>query len=78
MTVCGWRETARIMKTGDPNMMFPISLIILLITMIIIGGLTRLTDSGLSITKWDLFQGIFWPQDLQEWQGFAFSLIQIQ
>ena len=50
-----------------------ISLIILLITMIIIGGLTRLTDSGLSITKWDLFQGIFWPQDLQEWQNH-FSL----
>ncbi len=25
--------------------------------MIIIGGLTRLTDSGLSITKWELFSG---------------------
>ena len=23
--------------------------------MIIVGGLTRLTDSGLSITKWELF-----------------------
>ena len=26
--------------------------------MIIVGGLTRLTDSGLSITKWQLFSGI--------------------
>ena len=26
--------------------------------MIIVGGLTRLTDSGLSITKWELFRGI--------------------
>ncbi len=50
-----------------------ITLIILLISMIIIGGLTRLTDSGLSITKWDLFKGIFWPQNLQEWQNH-FSL----
>ena len=27
--------------------------------MIIVGGLTRLTDSGLSITKWELFSGYF-------------------
>ena len=50
-----------------------ISLIVLLILMIIIGGLTRLTDSGLSITKWDLFRGILWPKDINEWQYF-FSL----
>ena len=25
--------------------------------MIVVGGLTRLTDSGLSITKWELFSG---------------------
>ena len=29
--------------------------------MIIVGGLTRLTDSGLSITEWELFSGIFPP-----------------
>ena len=29
--------------------------------MIIVGGLTRLTDSGLSITQWQLFSGIFPP-----------------
>ena len=45
----------------------------LVVSMIIVGGLTRLTDSGLSITKWDLFKGIFWPQNLQEWQNH-FSL----
>ena len=50
-----------------------ISLIILLIGMIIIGGLTRLTDSGLSITKWELFKGVFWPKNLEEWQ-YYFSL----
>ena len=29
--------------------------------MIIVGGLTRLTDSGLSITKWELFSGVVPP-----------------
>ena len=29
--------------------------------MIIVGGLTRLTDSGLSITQWELFAGFFHP-----------------
>jgi len=36
--------------------------------MIIVGGLTRLTDSGLSITRWDLFSGIFPPLTLESWE----------
>ena len=35
--------------------------------MIIVGGLTRLTDSGLSITKWELFSGLLPPLDHNEW-----------
>ena len=35
--------------------------------MIVVGGLTRLTDSGLSITKWDIFTGILPPLSLSEW-----------
>ena len=35
--------------------------------MIIVGGLTRLTDSGLSITKWQLFSGFFPPLNQNEW-----------
>ena len=31
----------------------------LIAIMIIVGGLTRLTDSGLSITTWELFSGFF-------------------
>ena len=33
-----------------------ITCFILIFSMIIIGGLTRLTDSGLSITEWELFR----------------------
>ena len=35
--------------------------------MIVIGGLTRLTDSGLSITKWELFSGTFPPFTESQW-----------
>ncbi len=35
--------------------------------MIIVGGLTRLTDSGLSITKWQLFSGILPPLNQSDW-----------
>ena len=45
----------------------------LVVMMIIIGGLTRLTDSGLSITKWDLFSGILPPLNTKDWENY-FSL----
>ena len=38
--------------------------------MIIIGGLTRLTDSGLSITEWELFSGILPPLNETQWNNY--------
>ncbi len=35
--------------------------------MIVIGGLTRLTDSGLSITTWELFTGFLPPLNESDW-----------
>ena len=35
--------------------------------MIIVGGLTRLTDSGLSITEWELFEGFLPPLNDSQW-----------
>ena len=46
---------------------------LLVAIMIIVGGLTRLTDSGLSITKWDLFSGILPPLNTRDWENY-FSL----
>ncbi len=40
---------------------------IIVSVMIIVGGLTRLTDSGLSITKWQLFSGIIPPLNDNDW-----------
>ena len=38
--------------------------------MIIIGGLTRLTDSGLSITEWQLFSGFLPPLNELDWENY--------
>ncbi len=38
--------------------------------MIIVGGLTRLTDSGLSITEWELFTGFFPPLNQNDWIAY--------
>ena len=35
--------------------------------MIVVGGLTRLTDSGLSITEWEFFKGFFPPMNNDSW-----------
>ena len=43
------------------------SLIILVILIILVGGLTRLTDSGLSITTWELFVGLIPPLTNDKW-----------
>ena len=41
--------------------------------MIVVGGLTRLTDSGLSITKWNIISGILPPFSLKDWEkSFTF------
>jgi len=47
-----------------------IGLISLVAIMIMVGGLTRLTESGLSITKWELFSGILPPLNSLEWENY--------
>tara|TARA_X000000950_G_scaffold288230_1_gene404030 strand:- start:2173 stop:3198 length:1026 start_codon:yes stop_codon:yes gene_type:complete len=41
--------------------------LIFVFCIIIVGGLTRLTDSGLSITEWELFKGIIPPLNKETW-----------
>ena len=38
--------------------------------MVMVGGLTRLTNSGLSITEWELFTGILPPTNFNEWNNY--------
>jgi len=45
----------------------------LVLVMIVVGGITRLTESGLSITRWDPVTGAIPPRDEADWQA-AFDL----
>ncbi len=47
-----------------------ISMFWIISIMIIVGGLTRLTDSGLSITQWQLYSGIFPPLNEIQWNQY--------
>ena len=44
-----------------------ISMFWIISIMIVVGGLTRLTDSGLSITQWQLFSGFLPPLNTSDW-----------
>ena len=45
----------------------------MLIGQVILGGITRLTGSGLSITRWDIVSGTIPPLNAEQWQD-AFNL----
>ena len=47
-----------------------LTMILLVFLMIMVGGLTRLTDSGLSITEWELFKGILPPLTNDTWTKY--------
>ena len=46
-----------------------ISLLIFIGLIVVVGGLTRLTDSGLSITTWDVVSGILPPLNNEQWEN---------
>ena len=48
-------------------MLWLLTLTVMVFLIIIIGGLTRLTDSGLSITQWELFSGFLPPLSNTDW-----------
>ena len=41
----------------------------MVVAMVIIGGITRLTDSGLSMTDWNLIKGIIPPLNENDWEN---------
>ncbi len=41
--------------------------LIMLVGQVILGGITRLTGSGLSITRWDIITGVIPPLNAEEW-----------
>ena len=55
------------MKENRPIILWMISGCLLIFIMVIIGGITRLTDSGLSMSTWKLIGGSIPPLNLEEW-----------
>jgi len=51
--------------------------LIIVYFIIIVGGLTRLTNSGLSITEWELFKGILPPVNQNTWNSYFNSYKEI-
>lgn len=45
--------------------------------MVMVGGATRLTDSGLSLTRWEVVRGILPPLTGEEWQAYFEAYQQI-
>ena len=48
-------------NTNLPLIIWVSSLLILLFILVLVGGATRITDSGLSITEWEVLIGILPP-----------------
>lgn len=44
--------------------------LMLILIQIILGGITRLTGSGLSITRWDIITGIWYPLSTEQWTHY--------
>ena len=60
--------TANEKKINKLFLYWLITSLILVFFIIIVGGLTRLTNSGLSITEWELFKGILPPLNNVKWE----------
>ena len=63
------------MKENRPIILWLISGCLLIFIMVIIGGITRLTDSGLSMSTWKLIGGTIPPLNPEEWIA-AFNVYQ--
>ena len=55
------------LKINNQISVWLMSMFWIISSMIVVGGLTRLTDSGLSITQWQLFSGFLPPLNKSDW-----------
>lgn len=63
------------MKKNNPVIIWLLSGCFLIFVMVVVGGITRLTNSGLSMVNWSLFMGAIPPLNNIEWQE-VFALYQ--
>ncbi len=58
------------LKVNNQISLWLMSMFLIISVMIVVGGLTRLTDSGLSITQWQLFSGFLPPLNSSQWNMY--------
>ena len=58
----------RIVKSSRFKKIWLLSGCIIIIFIIVIGGITRLTHSGLSISHWEFFEDNYYPLEQNQWQ----------
>lgn len=62
------QASARTVAPRDPLLgAWLIAICVCVYAMVLVGGATRLTDSGLSITQWDLMKGLLPPMSAHRW-----------
>lgn len=71
------RQAKIVQKQGYPTAIkiWLIIGLVMVMGQVVIGGITRLTGSGLSITKWEVLKGSIPPLNAQDWQA-EFELYQ--
>ncbi len=57
-------------KINNQLSLWLLTMFLIISIMIVVGGLTRLTDSGLSITEWQLFSGFLPPLNQDDWNKY--------
>ena len=62
------KNNVEIINSNKALQIWLLVLFILVAAMIVVGGLTRLTDSGLSITEWKPLTGALPPLSIEVWQ----------
>ena len=72
MTISATAQTSSSPATGDrlkPVRIWLYVMALLVLTMVVVGGATRLTESGLSITSWKPISGTIPPLSDADWQA---------
>src|SRR5580698_6857397 len=71
ITFAAMMSTSSSVPVGNPSRAVAIWIyigVVLLLVQVILGGITRLTGSGLSITEWDVAAGVIPPLNAAQWQ----------
>lgn len=67
-TILDVTDTDRPRRRQTPVRWWLHGIALLIVIMVVVGGATRLTDSGLSITEWQPIHGVIPPLNASEWE----------